>query len=51
MLVPSGVEHDFQNRGSVKAGMLNISSPGNFEQHMPEIVAWFAANPPGRAQA
>ena len=25
--------------------------PGNFEQHMPSIVEWFQAHPPGHAGA
>lgn len=46
VLVPGGVTHDFENRGSVRAGVLNFSSPGPFEPHMPGIVDWFAQNPP-----
>jgi len=49
VLAPAGVTHDFQNRGSVRAGVLNISTPGGFEQNMGMIVEWFAKNPPGRA--
>ena len=49
VLVPGGVTHDFENRTSARAGMLNFSWPGDFEQHMPGIVEWFQANPPGRA--
>jgi hypothetical protein len=26
--------------------MLNLSIPGSFEPHMPEIAHWFAENPP-----
>lgn len=47
VLAPGGMTHDFENRGAVRAGALNFSIPGNFEGHMPDIVAWFAANPPG----
>lgn len=46
VLVPGGVMHDFENRGSVRAGVLNFSVPGPFEPDMPAIVAWFAKNPP-----
>ena len=46
VLVPGGVTHDFENRHDVRAGALNFSSPGNFEQHMPDIVSWFVENPP-----
>lgn len=49
ILVPGGSTHDFENRNSVRAGVLNFSAPGNFEQHMPDIAAWFANNPPGDA--
>lgn len=47
VLVPGGVTHDFENRGNVRAGMLNFSHPGDFEQRMPAIVAWFAEHPAG----
>lgn len=46
VLVPGGVTHDFENRGDVRAGALNFSSPGPFEPEMPGIVEWFLANPP-----
>lgn len=49
VLVPGGVTHDFENRGSARAGVLNFSVPGEFEEDMPGIVEWFAANPPGKA--
>ena len=47
-LVPGGTPHDFENRGSVRAGLLNISVPGGFEPEMPGISAWFLENPPGK---
>ena len=47
VLVPGGVTHDFQNRSDARAGMLNISCPGDFEERMPDIVAWFADHPAG----
>ncbi|BBF99020.1 MULTISPECIES: cupin domain-containing protein [Pseudonocardia] len=47
--VPGGVRHDFENRGDVRAGMLNLSAPGGFEQHMPGIVEWFTEHPAGDA--
>lgn len=50
ILVPAGVTHDFENRGSVTAGVLNFSAPGDFEQNMPSIVDWFSENPPGNTQ-
>ena len=49
VLVPGGVTHDFQNRSDARAGLLNVSSPGGVEPHMPGIVAWFAEHPPGDA--
>jgi mannose-6-phosphate isomerase-like protein (cupin superfamily) len=49
VLVPGGVTHDFENRGDVAAGALNISAPGDFEEHMPAISAWFSEHPPGGA--
>jgi len=49
VLVPGGVTHDFENRGDVRAGALNLSIPGEFEQHMPGIVQWFIEHPPGHA--
>jgi mannose-6-phosphate isomerase-like protein (cupin superfamily) len=47
VLVPGGVTHDFQNRSEARAGMLNVSCPGDFEPRMPDIVAWFADHPAG----
>jgi quercetin dioxygenase-like cupin family protein len=49
VLVPGGVTHDFENRSAARAGVLNFSAPGGFEQHMPGIAQWFAEHPPGRA--
>lgn len=47
VLVPAGMTHDFENRGDVRAGVLNLSIPGGFEGHMPGIAQWFAEHPPG----
>jgi mannose-6-phosphate isomerase-like protein (cupin superfamily) len=49
VLVPGGVTHDFENRTSRRAGLLNFSAPGTFEEDMPGIVEWFAEHPPGNA--
>jgi mannose-6-phosphate isomerase-like protein (cupin superfamily) len=49
VLVPGGTTHDFENRSSSRAGALNISAPGNFEEAMPGIAQWFIENPPGHA--
>jgi len=49
VLIPGGVTHDFENRGDTRAGVLNFSTPGSFEQHMPSISQWFIEHPPGDA--
>ena len=41
VLVPGDTPHDFENRSAERAGMLNVSAPGDFEQHMPGIAQWF----------
>jgi quercetin dioxygenase-like cupin family protein len=41
VLVPGGVPHDFENRTGERAGMLNVSVPGDFEEQMPGIAGWF----------
>ena len=51
VLVPGDVVHDFENRGSERAGMLNVSAPGDFEQHMPGIAQWFVERSPDDARA
>lgn len=51
VLVPGGTPHDFENRGNVRAGLLNVSVPGGFETEMPGISAWFLENPPGQPQS
>jgi mannose-6-phosphate isomerase-like protein (cupin superfamily) len=50
VLVPGGVTHDFENRGDVRAGILNFKTPGPFEPEMAGIAEWFAANPPKRTE-
>jgi hypothetical protein len=47
VLVPGGVTHDFENRGEVRAGVLNFFAPGVCEPRMPGVVDWFAQNPAG----
>jgi mannose-6-phosphate isomerase-like protein (cupin superfamily) len=49
VLIPGGVTHDFENRGAVRAGMLNFYAPGTFEENMPEIARWWRENPPKNA--
>lgn len=46
VLAPGGVKHDFENRSSSRAGVLNLSIPGEFEKNMPAIAKWFDENPP-----
>jgi mannose-6-phosphate isomerase-like protein (cupin superfamily) len=50
VLAPGGVKHDFENRSTRRAGILNFSIPGNFEKDMPAIAKWFAENPPKEAR-
>ena len=49
VIAPGGMTHDFENRSDARAGALNLSFPGGFEENMPAIVEWFAQNPPGKA--
>jgi len=49
VLVPGRVTHDFENRGATRAGVLNVSVPGDFESEMPGIAQWFAEHPPENA--
>lgn len=46
VLAPGGMTHDFQNRSERRAGILNVSVPGDFEAGMPGIAQWFAEHPP-----
>jgi mannose-6-phosphate isomerase-like protein (cupin superfamily) len=38
---PGGTPHDFENRGTERAGFLNVSVPGGFEGNMPAIADSF----------
>jgi mannose-6-phosphate isomerase-like protein (cupin superfamily) len=49
VLVPGGVTHTFENRGHARAGALNVSAPGDFEERMPAIAKWFIERPPDDA--
>jgi mannose-6-phosphate isomerase-like protein (cupin superfamily) len=51
VLVPGNVTHDFENRSSERAGMLNVSAPGDFEQKMPGIAQWFVERSPEDSRA
>jgi len=46
IMVPGGTRHDFENRSSQRAGILNLAIPGDFEPEMPAIARWFADHPP-----
>ena len=50
VLAPGGTTHDFENRSTSRAGVLNFSAPGDFEPAMPGIADWFSKNPPGDAR-
>jgi mannose-6-phosphate isomerase-like protein (cupin superfamily) len=43
VIAPAGTPHDFENRTAKRAGMLNVSVPGEFEPEMEGIAAWFRA--------
>lgn len=51
VLVPGDTLHTFENRTSERAGMLNVSAPGGFEQKMPGIAQWFRERPVGESKA
>ena len=51
VLVPGNVTHTFENRGEVRAGMLNVSAPGTFEHRMPGIAQWFRERSPEESRA
>jgi len=49
VIAPGGTPHDFENRTDQRAGMLNLSVPGDFEPAMqgPEGIAeWFRRRSP-----
>ena len=41
ILVPGNMTHTFENRSDERAGFLNVSVPGSFEEKMPGIARWF----------
>jgi len=51
VLAAAGTRHDFENRSSRRAGILNFSIPGGFETDMPAIAKWYAENPPKDARS
>src|SRR3954467_1627879 len=50
VIAPGGTPHDFENRTNKRAGALNVSVPGDFEEHMPPIAEWFRARSPADAR-
>jgi len=50
VIAPGGTPHDFENRTAERAGALNISVPGDFEQHMGGIAEWFRARSPAASR-
>jgi mannose-6-phosphate isomerase-like protein (cupin superfamily) len=46
VLVPGEMTHTFENRTDTRAGLLDISAPGGFEQNVPGIAQWFAERSP-----
>jgi mannose-6-phosphate isomerase-like protein (cupin superfamily) len=51
VLVPGDTPHDFENRTDERAGMLNVSAPGGFEEKMPGIAQWFRDRAPEDSRA
>ncbi|HSZ52419.1 MAG TPA: cupin domain-containing protein [Caulobacteraceae bacterium] len=43
VVIPGGAPHDFGNRGSTPAGFIAFTSPGGFEEHMPDIASALGA--------
>lgn len=41
LLIPAQTTHDFENRTTAPAGLLNVFVPGGFERNMAGIVEWF----------
>jgi quercetin dioxygenase-like cupin family protein len=51
VLVPGNMIHNFENRTDQRAGMLNVSAPGGFEDNMPGIAQWFRERSPDDSRA
>ena len=51
VLVPGDLPHDFENRTDERAGMLNVSAPGDFEPNVPAIAQWFRDRSPEDSRA
>jgi mannose-6-phosphate isomerase-like protein (cupin superfamily) len=50
VIAPGGMPHDFENRTAERAGVLNVSVPGDFEPAMEGIAEWFRARPPAESR-
>ena len=50
VVAPGGSPHDFENRTAKRAGMLNVSVPGDFEPQMAGIAEWFRARSPAASR-
>lgn len=50
VIAPGGTPHDFENRTGARAGVLNLSVPGDFESNMEGIAEWFRARSPSDAR-
>jgi mannose-6-phosphate isomerase-like protein (cupin superfamily) len=42
-VIPGGTPHDFENRGSVRAGFIAFTTPGGFEERMEDIAPALAS--------
>lgn len=43
VVIPGGTPHDFENRGPAKAEFIAFTSPGGFEEDMPDIASALGA--------
>lgn len=43
VVIPGGTPHTFENQGTERAGFISFTTPGGFEERMPEIAAAMAA--------
>ena len=50
VIAPANIKHDFENRTAKRAGMLNVSVPGDFEPNMTGIAQWFRDRPAADAR-
>ena len=45
VVIPGGLEHDFENHGTEECGFLAINIPAGFETMLPSLVSWFKEKP------